>query len=125
MSSMEQIADNTGFMADFKPLDEAERGAVARVRSIIKGMDLIPCTSCRYCVDGCPAGISIPDLFACLNAKKQFKDWNSDFYYHSVHTAGGGKASDCIKCGKCEHSCPQHLEIRSLLTEVAAEFDGQ
>lgn len=37
--------------------------------------------------------------------------------------SNGGKASDCIKCGKCEQICPQHLEIRKLLTDVANEFD--
>lgn len=33
------------------------------------------------------------------------------------------KASDCIKCGKCEKIYPQHLPIRSLLENVAAEFE--
>ena len=36
---------------------------------------------------------------------------------------GHGKASDCVKCGKYERVCPQHLEIRNLLTKVAATFD--
>ena len=30
---------------------------------------------------------------------------------------------DCLKCGKCEKICPQHLPIRKLLEEVAKEFD--
>ena len=29
------------------------------------------------------------------------------------------------KCGKCEKICPQHLPIRSLLEDVAAEFEKQ
>lgn len=62
-------------------------------------------------------------LFACLNAKKQFQNWNTDYYYNNVHAKEGSRASDCIKCGKCEHICPQHLPIRELLTEVAKEFD--
>ena len=37
--------------------------------------------------------------------------------------AGGGKASDCIKCGRCEAMCPQHLPIRTLLQEVAKVFE--
>ena len=32
---------------------------------------------------------------------------------------------DCIKCGRCERSCPQHLHIRELLQKVAAEFEKQ
>ena len=64
----------------------------------------------------------IPALFACMNAKKLFNDWNSAFYYDQM-LASGGKASDCIKCGKCEKLCPQHLPIRKLLEDVAAEFE--
>lgn len=54
---------------------------------------------------------------------KIFNNWNTDYYYNNIHTKNGGKASDCIKCGKCEQICPQHLEIRRLLTDVAKEFD--
>ena len=46
-----------------------------------------------------------------------------DYYYNNVHTVNNGKASDCIKCGKCEKACPQHLPIRKLLEDVAEEFE--
>ncbi|MCM1363698.1 MAG: aldo/keto reductase [Ruminococcus sp.] len=122
MGNMDMMADNISFMKDFSPLNEKEFDAVSQVCSIMKKQNLIPCTDCRYCVAGCPKNIKIPDLFACLNAKKQFKNWNTDYYYNEIHTQNGGKASDCIKCGKCEHTCPQHLPIRDLLEDVAKEF---
>lgn len=123
MSNMEQMQDNISFMRDFKPLDETERAAVEKVQEIFHSKNLIPCTACRYCTDICPKHISIPDLFAIMNTKQIHHDWNADCYYEDVHTAPGRKASDCLKCGKCEKVCPQHLPIRKLLEQVAAEFE--
>ncbi|MDE6261101.1 MAG: aldo/keto reductase [Oscillospiraceae bacterium] len=125
MSDMAQMEDNIGFMKQFQPLDDREMAAVAQVCAVFRGQDLIPCTACRYCTDGCPMKISIPDLFACMNAKKTFQTWNADFYYESVHTVNNGKASACVKCGKCETACPQHLPIRELLVKVAEEFEHE
>lgn len=123
MSSMEQMQDNISFMKDFQPLNEKELAAINRVREIFKSMNLIPCTACRYCTDGCPKQIRIPDLFAVMNTKQLYHDWNADYYYNVVHTSTGHKASDCIKCGKCEKACPQHLPIRDLLVSVTKEFE--
>ena len=123
MSSLEQMQDNLSFMKDFRPLDETEMAAVARVREIFRSKNLIPCTACRYCTDGCPRHIAIPDLFALMNTRQIYHDWNADYYYSAVHTAPGRRASDCIRCGKCEKACPQHLPIRSLLQDVAKEFE--
>ena len=125
MSNMAQMNDNLSFMKDFKPLNEREMQAVTNVCAVFKGMNLIACTACRYCTDGCPKKISIPDLFACMNTKNIYHDWNANYYYTEVHTKTGGKASECIKCGKCEKSCPQHLPIRELLVSVANEFEKQ
>ena len=94
-----------------------------KIGEILRNNGGIPCTACRYCVDGCPMKILIPDLFSCLNSKIQFKDWNSGYYYNVYTKEGHGKASDCIKCGMCEKICPQHLEIRELLTKVSEAFE--
>lgn len=123
MSNLEQMKDNLSYMKDFKPLDEKERAAVDEVCAVFRSKNLIPCTACRYCTDGCPKHIDIPNLFSCMNSKHVYKTWNANYYYTNVYTKRNGKASDCIKCGKCERSCPQHLPIRKLLEDVAAEFE--
>ena len=123
MSNLEQMQDNLSFMRDFVPLNQTELEAVRRVCDIFKKQDIIPCTGCSYCTAGCPRHIAIPNLFSCMNAKKVFGDWNQDYYYRVVYTSKGRRASDCLKCGKCEQACPQNLEIRKLLEDVAVTFE--
>ena len=126
MGTMDQLNENIGYMKDFKPLDKTEMEALEKVCGIFKSLNLVPCTACRYCIEEneCPMGIRIPDMFSSLNAHEAFNYWNTQYYYDNVATGGGhGRASDCIKCGKCEKVCPQHLEIRKLLEDVAAVFD--
>lgn len=122
MGNIDMLLDNVGYMKNFKPLNEAEQEAVKEVCKIIKAQNLISCTDCKYCVGGCPQNIPIPTFFACLNSQKSYGGWGSKMYYE-IHASGGVTASDCIGCGVCEKICPQHLEIRDLLKEVAAEFE--
>jgi predicted aldo/keto reductase-like oxidoreductase len=63
-------------------------------------------------------------LFSSYNTKQMFDDWNVRHYYQRT-VADNGKASDCIRCGKCERVCPQHLPIRDLLKQVAEVFEQQ
>ena len=126
MSTLDQMKDNVSFMEDFKPLNEIEMEAVTKVREVFQSKGTIPCTGCHYCVEEneCPKNIRIPEMFATYNKKKMFDDWNQDYYYNNVLvTEEHSKASECLKCGKCEKVCPQHLHIRDLLVEVAQTFE--
>ena len=118
MSDMAQMADNLSFMTDFVPLSEKEQQIVAHARTLYQAQHRIPCTACRYCVDGCPVGIPIPEVFALFNQTKTEEGQPGQDY-----AALPVKADACIECGQCEAACPQHLHIRRLLKEAAKAFN--
>ena len=124
MSSEEQMLDNIKTFSPFEPLTEEEKAVIEEVRTIMLDVPLIGCTACRYCTDGCPRKISIPDVFRAVNTMTLYKDeFRPKAFYSGLLSQGHGKASDCIACGQCESVCPQHLPIISLLKDASARLD--
>lgn len=119
MSTLEQVEDNTTFMGQFDALNETEKEAVEQVRRILAERRQIGCTACRYCVEGCPMQIPIPDIFSAMNHYLRFENTEQAKQRYGWRTRDKGKASDCVQCGACEDACPQHLPIRELLQEAA------
>ncbi len=123
MSNMEQVEDNLKTFVDFEPLTDTEKEVVNKVVKKMLDTPLIPCTSCRYCVDGCPAKIKIPDVFNAVNTLRKFPGDNRPVFYYNGLTSNSGKASDCLKCGQCERVCPQHMPIIKYLEEAAEKLE--
>ena len=123
MSNIEQMADNISYMADFKPLDEKEQAVIKEVQDILEKIDMIPCTSCRYCTKGCPMSIPINDIFRIRNRQLLIDDAQDVYDRYEKLTENTGKASDCIQCGQCEGVCPQHINIIERLVDCAANLE--
>ena len=121
MSNLEQLEENVSFMADFKPLDETEMTAIWKVCEVFNAQGLIPCTACKYCVDGCPQNIAIPSAFRFYNEGKKYRNPASQRRMYNRTCANIG---DCVECGACSNICPQHLEIPELLKQVRAYIEA-
>lgn len=125
MSTPEQMEDNLNTFKDFEPLSEEELAAIDKVKEIMNRVELAGCTSCKYCVEGCPMGISIPDVISAVNTRRKFPgDMRPQFFYNGL-VDRYSHASDCIACGQCEGVCPQHLPIISLMQEAVEKFEGE
>lgn len=123
MSAEDQMDDNINTFTNFEPLSKEEFKIIDEVTEEILRIPQIGCTACRYCTDGCPKKISIPDVFRTINTLRRYPDdWRAKNFYSGLINRSG-KASDCIACGQCEGVCPQHLPIISLLKEAAEILD--
>ncbi len=74
------------------------------------------CTGCAYCKH-CPKEIDIPKFMDAYNEKLLGNTIHDRLKYHWHLSAL--LAAECIKCGKCEKLCTQHLPIMERLTEIA------
>lgn len=124
MSNEAQMTDNLATMGNFEPLSEDEMSLLKQTAETLLSVPVIPCTGCRYCVDGCPVGIKIPDLISCLNNTKMY-GWNVRARaFYRRYAAEGAPASACIRCRQCEGICPQHLPVTEALAEAAKTFES-
>ncbi len=123
MSTMAQVVENIDTFENLSPLTDSERKVYSNVAKKLLSIKTIPCTACKYCVDGCPQKISIPSLFKVFNENVAFPNVEIAKGRYSYVTHNGGKASSCISCGKCEGVCPQKLPIREYLNDVKKLFE--
>ena len=125
MSNIEQMEDNISYMKDFTKLSDKEEETINKAQEILKSIPIIPCTTCNYCAKVCPMKIGISGSFTAMNYLTLYNDMAAAKHQEEWLVGGHGlkKALECIKCGRCEQACPQHIQIRKELERVAEKLN--
>ena len=121
MSNLQQMKENIATFENFKPLTNDEEALSKKLVALIRQDSEIACTSCRYCLELCPNGIAIPEIFSLYNQYKEDNNpWLFTTYYNNLPK--NARADKCTQCGLCKKNCPQSLDIPALLKRVENEI---
>lgn len=122
MNSLEQVKQNIKITekSSINMLDKEDKQVYPQLRNEYDKLKNIECTGCNYCMP-CPHGVNIPKCFKEYNMiKNSHKKLNSIQYKFHLHH--DRQAHNCIQCGICIKSCPQHINIPEKLKEVKEYF---
>ena len=124
MSSVAQMEDNLSYMKDFSELDRKQHETIKKAQDALAEVRLIPCTTCNYCAKVCPNNIGISGTFTAMNMLTLYGNMERAVRQENwgVGRLGKKRASECLKCGKCEQVCPQHIAIREKLQRASETF---
>ena len=127
MSNVAQMEDNLSYMKTFTGLTDSEKETLHKAQQAFASIPLIPCTTCNYCAKVCPMHIGISGTFTGMNYLTLYQDLAAAKHQEEWLVGGHGlkPAADCIKCGKCEQACPQHIAIREELVKADNALYGK
>jgi len=117
MSNMEQMKDNLKTFGEKKSLGEAECTTLLAIAEELKAA--VPCTACRYCCDGCPQKIDIPEVISIYNDLK----FQATPTIRANIDAMEHHPSTCIDCGQCSAVCPQGIDIPAVMRDVIVQMN--
>jgi predicted aldo/keto reductase-like oxidoreductase len=115
MNDMAQLEENLRLADTARPgmLKSTELDVYRQVLELLNRSYKIRCTGCNYCMP-CPRGVNIPGCFTAYNTSFSigYAAGMQQFITSTALTSERSSSpSLCVKCGKCESHCPQHLPI--------------
>lgn len=116
MNEISQLDENAAVFSDESPFTSGERALVEKTAETLRISISVPCTGCRYCVDGCPAGLDIPRLLAAYNDAKLGGAWRLSGLNDLAEEKLPGA---CIGCGACAGHCPQSIDIPGYMKKLS------
>jgi predicted aldo/keto reductase-like oxidoreductase len=120
MSNEAQMQDNVRTFGEEKPLSPAENQLLLDIAEGMK--NVIPCTGCRYCCDGCPMELDIPTMMSICSDIRFAPVVNSVMM---LQTGPEDKRpSACIACGNCTRVCPQGIDIPAVMQELTQRMES-
>lgn len=119
MNEVFQVEDNLRTFSKEWPLTDGERSALLDIAEDLK--QGVPCTSCRYCCDGCPVELDIPYLLQCYNDYKFAESLPPSMRIDGLDE--DKRPAACIACGQCKKACPQGIDVPAALAELAVMYE--
>jgi predicted aldo/keto reductase-like oxidoreductase len=113
------MQDNVRTFGEEKPLSPAENQLLLDIAEGMK--NVIPCTGCRYCCDGCPMELDIPRILSLYNEHAYSE---GGFIAPMALSAlpDDKKPQACLHCRSCEQVCPQQLKISEIFEDFSEKL---
>ena len=118
VSNMDQLVENVAIFNEPAPTTPEENEVLFGLAEEMTAKGTVPCTSCRYCIEYCPAGLDIPDLLRLYN-EHAYTEGGFIAFFGLMAIGEGKQPSDCIGCGACARVCPQQIDIPGALADFA------
>ena len=114
MNTMEQAEDNVKTFSPLEPITDAEQKVLDKAAAGM--LNILPCTGCRYCCEGCPQQLDIPSLLQIYNDCRFEPSLTSSMALEALPE--DKRPGACLGCGACAQACPQGIDIPGAMKDL-------